>query len=79
MNSFEAGFVKHAQEQGILFEEALVMLQKSASHPDLQVLLNSLPQDDNNDPEDLEKLSYLLELDNYDKIIQQETQNLYNL
>jgi len=79
MTSFEAGFVKHAQEQGISQEEALAILQKSASHPELDSLLNSFPDDLQNDPEELEKLSHMLELDYFDKEMQEATKELYNV
>jgi hypothetical protein len=79
MTSFEAGFVKYAQEQGILPEEAWTILQKSATHPELNSLLNSFSNDAGNDPKELEKLSYMLELDTFDREVHLAAKELYNL
>jgi hypothetical protein len=61
MNSFEVGFVKHAQECGFSRPEALHLLKQSLEYPPTAQMFRELPgEEEEHSPEELEALTEML-------------------
>lgn len=76
MTSFEAGFVKKAKELGLSQKEAVALLNKSSDHPGLATLREGLSLSNEDSEDELEKLSCLFELDEFDREMQKIANSL---
>jgi hypothetical protein len=76
MTSFEAGFIKYAEECGLSNEQAAYILKRAADHPDTQELFKELPHTEEESGEDLDNLKDMLSLDELDKQMQLDSSKL---
>lgn len=61
MTSFEAGFVKHAQECGFSRIEALHLLKQALEYPAAEQMFRVLPsEEEEHSPDELEALTEML-------------------
>jgi len=73
MTSFEAGFLKYAEEYGLSPEEAAHTLKRASDYPGTQEMFKKLPEEaaQNENPEELDQLSDLLKQHEVDSHFQQ--------
>ena len=77
MTSFEAGFIKYAQECGLSDEEAAHTLKRAMEYPGTQQMFKQLPEEDDvQQPEDLETLKQLLHQELIDKNMSSDMQSI---
>lgn len=67
MTSFEAGFIKYAEECGLAPEAAAHVFKRAMEHPAAQNMFKELPEDQNESHEDISVLAELLKQDLIDQ------------
>jgi hypothetical protein len=67
MTSFDAGFVKCAEECGVSFKEALHMLKRAMEYPGTEHMFKYLDDTQGHSPEDLAALAEMFKQDLIDQ------------
>jgi hypothetical protein len=67
MNSFEAGFIKCAEEYGVPVDQALHMLKRASDYPGTSSLFKELPDDEYEHHEEAAGLADLIKQDLIDQ------------
>lgn len=80
MTSFEVGFRKYAQECGLSKEQTAHILKRAADHPAVEEMFKKLPAEEiQEQPEELDNLSELVNQDNIDQQMKQASRYLENI
>ena len=61
MTSFEAGFIKYAEECGLSLEKTTHIFKRAMDHPDALAMFKAMPEEEPQVPGNLEALSNLLQ------------------